>query len=306
MFFNSSNSSNASLAPPSSTSCLRYPFVTWILFSFCVTNILLLLPLCLFIFVLALRRWRSGSRTSTSHSDLFTYHLAAMEMTGVLGCGCFCCGVLVQVRWLVQMGLYGIILASQAQIFFHILSTVERYLAVVHPITYLHVWKRGGARFQNLTIACTWLLVLGLVLLDLLAFSNNMVTNLCVALVSMLVVSFCSVSVLRSLIGPGPGDGAKDKAGGNQMKMRAFHTIVAILGALLFRFCGHLFVLVVYTMTKWSDAVRCGVLVSGVWYSLPSSLVLPLLFLHRAGKLPCCRHNDESTQGDVQTKTSSE
>lgn len=117
------------------------------------------------------------------------------------------------------------------------------------------------------------------------------------SVMSTLVISYCSLSVLHALIRPGPGDGGKDKEKVDQTKMRAFHTIMAIMGALLLRTGGHLLVLTVHTSSAIQEDVRCGVLVSGVWFCLPTSLVLPLLFLQRAGKLLRCRNNPESDQG---------
>ncbi|KAM7366555.1 hypothetical protein PAMP_015988 [Pampus punctatissimus] len=78
--------------------------------------------------------------------------------------------------------------------------------------------------------------------------------------------------------------------------MRAFYTIMAIMVALLLRFGGHLLVLSIHATLAVKQSVRCGVLVSGVWFCIPSSLVLPLLFLHRAGKLLCSKKT-ESGQG---------
>ncbi|KAE8279329.1 hypothetical protein D5F01_LYC22916 [Larimichthys crocea] len=242
------NSSNASILPSSNSSsslaaagCFSYRSTFFIFTAFAVTNILLLLPLCISVFYLGLQRWqkqRSASTTAgASHSDVLTYHMASMEMIGVFGCTFYCCGAYFKVPLLITVGLCLVSVSSNGQIFFHILTCVERHLAVVHPITYMNLRNRG------------------------------------------------------------PGDGGKDKEKVDQTKMRAFHTIMAIMGALLLRTGGHLLVLTVHTSSAIQEDVRCGVLVSGVWFCLPTSLVLPLLFLQRAGKLLRCRNNPESDQG---------
>lgn len=283
-------SSNSSLRP-SSSNCLNFRSTLLIFTSFSITNILLLLPLCILILHLGLQRWRkqrSASRAAaTSHSDVFTYHVVAMEMIGILGCFCYCLGVLVHVRFLVMLGVILFSVISKGQIFFHILSCVERHLAVVHPITYMGLRSRAGVRIRNVVIGCTWLLFLGSVGLTT-SGSFTIFPDLLLGVFSIIVISFCSLSVLRSLIRPGPGDIGNDRERLVQSKMRAFYTIVAIMATLLFRVGGHLLVLVFYSSLAVSENIRCGVLLSGVWFCLPSSLVLPLLFLHRAGKLPCC------------------
>ncbi len=310
MFFNSLSSSNTSLLHPplpssnsslnpASASCFRYRFIFALFTAFSVTNILVLLPLCLFILYLGLKRWQKRHSASTaavtSHSDVFAYHMVAIEMIGIMGCCFYCCGAWVNVPWMMTVGLSVIAVTSNGQVFFNILSCVDRHLAVVHPIIYLSLRQRGGVRIRNITTGCIWLLYLG-------SFGLNRIGNFstipgfCLSVFSVLVVSFCSLSVLCALIRPGPGEADRERKRVDQSKMRAFYTIMAIMGALLFRFGGHLLVLAVYASVALSERVRCGVLVSGVWFSLPSSLVLPLLFLHRAGKLVCMNSNT-SEQG---------
>ncbi len=67
---------------------------------------------------------------------------------------------------------------------------------------------------------------------------------------------------------------------------------MTILGMLLLRFFG-IFCFGLNSLILIRKDVHA-VLESGIWLTLPSSLVLPLLFLHRAGKLACCRQSTES------------
>lgn len=80
-----------------------------------------------------------------SHSDIFTNHMVAMEMTGIFGCGVYCCGACFYVPWLMIVGLYFFSVTSNGKLSFHILSCVDRHLAVVHPITYLDLRKGVGS-----------------------------------------------------------------------------------------------------------------------------------------------------------------
>ncbi|GLD73491.1 uncharacterized protein AKAME5_002481600 [Lates japonicus] len=262
--------------------------------AFSATNILLLLPLCVLVLYLGCQKWRSAS--VASHSDVFTYHMVAMEVFGIFGCGLYCCGACVDVPWLMMVGVYFFSVTSKGQIFFHILTCVERHLAVVHPIIYLGLRNRGRVRIRNVTIGCVWLFFLGSFGLTSLASNFSTIPSFLLSVVSIAVVSFCSLSVLRALICPGPGEGGGDGERVDQSKIRAFHIITTIMGTLLLRFGGHLLILLIYSFSEVSENIRCGALVSGVWFNLPSSLVLPLLFLHRVGKLVFCKNNTESGQ----------
>ncbi|KAL7375419.1 hypothetical protein ABVT39_017034 [Epinephelus coioides] len=243
---------------PDSAVCFTYRPSLLIFTSFSVTSILLLLPLCILVLCLGFQQWRQQRSTAASHSDIFTYHMVTMEIIGIFGSGLYCYAISVQDPWFMMVGVYFFSVATHGQIPFHMLTCVERYLAVIHPITYLGLRKRGGAIIRNVTIG---------------------------------------LSVLCALIHSGPGEGGGGRHRVDQSKMRAFYTIVAIMGALVMRFGGQLVVQAIHSSSVVSERVSCGLVMSAVWFGLPSSLVLPLLFLHRAGKLLCCKSNTESGQG---------
>ncbi|KAJ4948703.1 hypothetical protein JOQ06_020233 [Pogonophryne albipinna] len=203
-----------------------------------------------------------------------------------------------------NVAVYLAVATTNGHVPFHILTCVERHLAVVHPITYLRLKNRGGIRIRNVSIAFVWLLLY--MWIGLTAKSVILVPYFCVTTFSMVVVAFCSLSVLRALIRPGPGEGGGDKGRVDQSKKRAFRTIMAIMLALCFRFGGQLLFLLIYVSMNLGKCYRCTMLTSVVWLCLPSSLVLPLLFLHRAGKLTCCKKTDSgSDQTRVMTVNSS-
>lgn len=287
-------SSNHSLLPPqasftnsslifATSMCFHYTSTVLTFTSFSITNLLLLLPLYILVFGLGLLRWwkRRSSAPATSHADSFTYHMVAIEMIGIAGCGFYCCGVL----WLMTLAAYCFYVTSNGQMCLHVLTCVEHHLAVVHPITYQRVKTRGEARIRNASIACIWLFLVGSFCLISLT-PNFIFYSFFFLIISIAIVSFCSFSVLCVLRRPGPGQRV------DQTKLRAFHTIMAIMGALLLRFGGQLCVILIFFFSALSEPVRCAVLMSGVWFSVPSSLVSPLLFLHRAGKA-----NSDSRQG---------
>ena len=296
MSVNSSSSSNASL--PASSTCphnlycvLQYCFkskagiinVTF----FTITSIFLLLPLYIYVLYLGFKRWRQQrSNTTTSHSDVFTYNMVIVELMSVFGSVLICCGLHTD---LPQMMTVGILLESinlSGQMFFHLLTCVERYLAVVHPITYLSLRQERGIRIRNNNVVCAWLLSFAL---TGLLYSENQVLNDIMSFGSvafvLILISLCSLSVLCVLIRPGPGEGGGGREQVDQSKLRAFYTIMVILGVLMVRLGGSILINALYDSPQLVGTNGCGLLSSIVWFCLPSTLVLPLLFLQRAGKV---------------------
>ncbi len=303
-----SSCSNLSLHPLPPNSSLNSSFPIYkcfertdaphVLTALTCSYILFYIPLCVFILHLGHKRWRgrrSASAVMTSSSDLFTYNIVVMEMIGVLGYCFFCYGCYAKTTQMKIVGIYVHSLVTPGQMFFHILTSVERYLAVTYPIFYLRL-KASGVR--NISILCAWLIsfgCLGFTTPHSLTFPT--VPFVILLVFSVIVNSFCSLSVLRILNRPGPGEGGGDRHMVDQLKRKAFHTIIAINGALLLKFGGLLLCLSLHVSAVVSYRNRCLLLVSGLWFGLPSSYVLPLLFLHRARKLPCFQNNTEPGQG---------
>ncbi|KAF7644522.1 hypothetical protein LDENG_00220650 [Lucifuga dentata] len=111
--------------------------------------------------------------------------------------------------------------------------------------------------------------------------------NGCIMAVCCALISYCSLSVLCALIRPGPGEGGGDRERVDQSKLRNHH---AITGMLVLRFGGHL--VCSWLMSSGLSVDVCMLSRLVLWLNLPSSLVLPLLFLHRAGKLTVCKRSD--------------
>ncbi|KAJ4948207.1 hypothetical protein JOQ06_019744 [Pogonophryne albipinna] len=250
-----SPSSNDSLLPqhlPMEMQCLTSRPGYLIFTSAYITITLLILPLCIFVLYLGFQRWRQQSSTSstTSHSDIFTFHMVLMELVDYSGITLVILGFHLVNENATSAGLIITLLPWYGRAYFHVLTCVERYLAVVHPVTYLNLKGQRGVRIRNICIG---------------------------------------MSVLHVLIHPGPGEQGGDRTIVDQSKRRAFYTIVAILGVLLLRSCGNMALVVLIVFNEG----LCVMMVYESWITLPSSLVLPLLFLHRAGKLSCCNKNSK-------------
>ncbi|CAJ1085809.1 uncharacterized protein LOC117807007 isoform X2 [Xyrichtys novacula] len=273
--------------------CFNNTVGLYIFTTFTIGSTLLLVPLCLFVFFVGHRQSRQqGPGWKMSHSDVFTYHAVAVELISVFGSTVLCCGIHAYLPGMIMFGGIFYSLNIPGQMVFHCLTGFERYLAVVHPITYRSLRTAKGMRIRDLTVCCAWLFsfawAVAVTLINKLIFA---ITAFCVTVVFFLVISFCSLSVLCILTRPGPGkQGGKRQV--DQSKMRAFYTILAILGLLMFRFGGNMISITLYAAIKILERGLCEMMLSVTWFLLPSRLVLPLLFLHRAGKLLCCKSKD--------------
>ncbi|KAM8746521.1 uncharacterized protein AB9X84_014747 [Acanthopagrus schlegelii] len=223
-------------------------------------SLLLLFPLFILVLCVGCQRWRKQRSAAaagpvTSHSDVFTFNMVVLELIGILGLCLNFFGAYNNQPDVLRVGSLMAAITVPGESLFHLLTCVERYLAVVHPVTYLGLKQTGGVRIRNLIIG---------------------LTALCV------------------LIRPGPGEVGGKRKPVDQSKQRALHTMMAVAGTLLLRFLGSFVATITQFSSDLNDTDKCLVILSAAWFCLPSSLVLPLLFLHRAGKLPGWKHNTQA------------
>ncbi|KAK2863361.1 hypothetical protein Q5P01_002894 [Channa striata] len=275
--------------------CSSSTTANYIATAFDITQISLLLPLYLTVLYLGHQKWRQQrSFATTSHSDIFTYNLAAIELLYALGATFYYCTSYFGLSELTILWFSLCSIVIPGETCFHILTCVERYLAVVHPVTYLGLRRVGGVRIRNVSIGCVWLLCLGWMgIIAVYSPGFPFILYFIFLAFSLVVVSFCSLSVLCVLIRSGPGDMAGGRARVDQSKQRAFHTITAITAVLWLFFIGFLVCVALDSSNLLSYNIGCLVLFSANWITLPNSLVLPLLFLQRSGKLVCCRSSNK-------------
>ncbi|KAJ8372211.1 hypothetical protein AAFF_G00293300 [Aldrovandia affinis] len=157
---------------------------------------------------------------------------------------------------------------------------VERYLAVLHPLTFL---RYRPLRYRVGCSALVWMITFGgclaFMLLQLLL--NYTLVVFIILLLS--VMSFCCLAVLRALRSPGPGEG--EGQGPHLAKKRAFRIITVNL---VFTLATYLpLIVAAFLYSEISD--RSFYTVHATCYSISvfCSLLQPLHFLSRAGKLQC-------------------
>ncbi|KAL3046057.1 hypothetical protein OYC64_004130 [Pagothenia borchgrevinki] len=286
---NTSSSQNSSQTP---SSCFSSPPGSSIFAVFTVTNLLLLLPLSTFILGFGFLRWRKQRPAAMNPLDVFTFHMVVMELFGMSSSVTCFTGAYKNHQNMIKVGCNMFAITSCVKMFFHVLTCMERYMAVVHPLTYRNLSKSGGVMIRNICVGFVWFLLAGLIALRLQMGNNfNMILFFCNLVLSLIVSSFCNISVVRVLNRAGPGEEGANAGKTDTLKQKALVTITAIMAVLLVRFSGNLICLSLGSSHVLSSYDTCVVLTSGVWFCLPSSYVLPLLFLHRAEKLPCLKYN---------------
>lgn len=283
MSINSSNSSYA--APGFQLGNCEISVSNRAIFTAFFISYSLFLPL--FIFVLWQLSRRRSAGVETRDADVFTFHIVLLQMVGAVAILVYCYGAFCDSEVALLIGYYSYSSIAPGETMFHVLTCVERYLAVVHPITYRGLRQSGGVRIRNISIACVWLLCLTIVGVCYYELARVVLTFL-MLFSTLTAVTFCSISVLFVLIRPGPGEvgGVTERV--NRAKRKAFYTILVIMTTLIIRFLSYLVYTFLFVLLRKKTDNSCLFFWSVNWFSLPSVLVLPLLYLQRVGKLPRC------------------
>ncbi|KAJ0039352.1 hypothetical protein NL108_018081 [Boleophthalmus pectinirostris] len=262
-------------------SCLFSKTSLYILSSYTLVRTLLLVPLHFLVLRTGFQRWRTNRRYTVSHTDFFTYHSVPFELLVYSGYMVWTYAVLKYDYYLLMCAFRMMIFASPGVLSAHILTCLERYVAVVYPVVYLTLRKQQPAR--NLTILGIWLIcLLWFILFNYIELQNQYILLFTVVGTAFIIISFCSFEVLRALRNPAPGEGK----GVGQSKRRAFCTMLTILSVLVFWLASGIVCSVLEKMHVLGSELMCSLQSSTCWFQFLSSLVLPLLFLNRAWKTP--------------------
>lgn len=79
--------------------------------------------------------------------------MAAVEVTGVLGSMVYVVGTHMENEAMVQLGVFLFCVIFPGRSSFHVLTFVERYLAVVHTVMYVQWSKSIKVRVRNVRLA---------------------------------------------------------------------------------------------------------------------------------------------------------
>lgn len=234
----------------------------------------------LVIFVI-IQRLLQGSSMAVTHSEHFAFHMSICELLSLTGLILGSCGAMANFLYMGIVGLFILYSLTSVHILFDTVTCVDlpgRYLAVCHPITYRNLKNAKGVQIRNVTIGCTWLWSL-LVICLISTVDGNVINNFYITFsaLSLIIVLFCSLSVLFVLIRPGPGKECRFRKQVDQSKLRAFYIILIILALMLTRIGGST-VISAFSSERDSDA-QCHLLLIAEWLKLPNSLRVLVLFL---------------------------
>lgn len=252
---------------------------SFLFFSFNLAYVLLVSPVC----VVVLHHGLHQKCSSMSHSDCFTYQLSSMELFGIFGCTLNICGIFTKHLSILMWGICLYTFVFVGEMFYYVLTCVERYLAVVHPITYMSLKSERVITIRNIGTGCLWLLSVAVT--GLLGIDENVFFFLHFVMVflAFIVVSFFSLSVLCVLIKPRPGEQGAGRERVVKSKQRAFYTILIMLALLVSKLVWDMIWATIYLS---SENKSCTLIALNFWFNLPSSLVLPTLYVFKVGKTP--------------------
>lgn len=261
------------------------PF-NYIYITYSITTFILVVPILFLVLYLGLQQWQQHSAEGTTNADIFTIHLAIIEVFGTFGSMVACTGIF---KWdftllIIGMGIFN--LTWYGETYFHILTCMECYLAVVYPIRYQSLRREWGITIRNVSLACVWLLssagVVMMIINEIFA-----IMDIVVCILSFVIMIYCGLSVVYTL-----GKKSQEKNGNNdrgcKTKLKAYHIFLAMIAVILMR----LFVSIIWSCFNISKQNICHTIIFETWLSLPGRLMLPVHFLHRAGIFSCCK-NDE-------------
>ncbi|XP_014876498.1 chemokine XC receptor 1-like [Poecilia latipinna] len=232
--------------------------------------------------------WMIASESSgPAVSELFALNLAVAEI--LFACSSFYVMLHFLLRMSQEVGVLVLKLFLQLMLIsrplFQTCICLERYMAVVHPTIFIRL---KPLRYRLAVCLFDWLLILLDFMFPFLGPSLTIAACYFIAksLLFLSVLSYCGVRVLLVLKQPGPGDSSRSVESWSAMKRKAFKVIVITLG---FNSATQLLQILMLgpTVLTASLLLILQLTLFSLFISIISSFITPLLFLHRAGKLPC-------------------
>ncbi|XP_026089808.1 hydroxycarboxylic acid receptor 2-like [Carassius auratus] len=216
-------------------------------------------------------------------SEFFMLNLSVCEIANALNTFFFVLSVWFSHFLILRMFLTGFSITGRP--LFQCLICIERYLAVVHPVTFL---KYKPLRYRVICSIVVWTITLGSCLCSIYILSSFNITGhtwfFMLQFVFFLPIQlFCLVAVLRALKQSGPGERGRERTQENHMKRRAFNLILITTVNMVMLYVPIIISAIFTNLTKqniqgvWAPSLICYVL---------AGFVQPVLYLHRNGKLP--------------------
>ncbi|XP_056301833.1 uracil nucleotide/cysteinyl leukotriene receptor-like [Danio aesculapii] len=223
--------------------------------------------------------WLIVTGSSEVSSEFFNLNLCVCELGiclhSLLSVILYC----FKLPYDIPLFLLGLIITGRP--LFQCVICVERYLAVVHPVTFL---KYKPLRYRVICCAVAWIIILiscVFCMLTSLQIKINVYFSLSQYVLFLSVQLFCLVAVLRALKQSGPGERKREKEE-NQMKRRAFFIILIATVTMSVSYIPYIISGFLYCFTQ----NYIGIIFSlGFLCFILGGFVEPVLYLHRSGKM---------------------
>ncbi|KAK6466182.1 proteinase-activated receptor 3-like, partial [Huso huso] len=154
---------------------------------------------------------------------------------------------------------------------------VERYMAVVHPVTYLGL---KSLTYRVVCSAVAWAIIFPFSFyLSITGFESPVYINLGFIFALFIVMVFCNISILRVLRKSAPG---RDEI--HPMKKKALQMVFTILMIVLFSYFP---IVAIFPFKSYFNPLTFQCYISPACYCfiLPRSFIQPLLYLSNVGAL---------------------
>lgn len=216
-------------------------------------------------------------------AEFFSLNLTVCEIIFCLGSALFIAAL--KFPTLLSGSFFIIAQPSTARPLINCVICIERYLAVLRPVSYL---KYKPLRYKLACSAVIWMMVLGFALFcRFILLSNNMYMFLCVYLplysVLLFIKLFCSLAIFIALKDSGPGEKGKEREEANHIKKKAM-TVILIISATMFVQYTPIYLIGIFYKTlsvAQFDLYWC----IGVVISMMMAYVSPFLYINRVRKL---------------------
>ncbi len=216
-------------------------------------------------------------------SEFFNLSLSICEIGTCLNCLFF-----IMSNWfpgISSLAIFFVGLGITGRPLFQSLISVERYLAVVHPVIFLRL---KPIRYKVICSIAVSILTLGSCSVCMVTMSSNLNIYTWFFLIQLLFyisiqLYFC-LTVLIALKKSGPGEKGREKEEENHVKRRAFYLILIITVNMFIIYLpfiiAALFTLVeqIFIQVLWNTGF--------IFFAL-AGFLQPVLYLHRYGKFSC-------------------
>ncbi|XP_066502993.1 G-protein coupled receptor 4-like [Hoplias malabaricus] len=166
--------------------------------------------------------------------------------------------------------------------------SVERYVAVIHPVTFL---RFKPLRYRVACSSVAWICALSLGIASMVTFPGMPYNAFgALYLFIFLLDSFCCIGILKGLLRPGPGDREGNREEMNTAKKKAFKVVSLNLVIFLIQIIPVALSFGLLGLIP-RDEFKLAVAI-GLDINILGGFIHPFFVLHRAGKLTfikCCK-----------------